>query len=152
MFEIKLYKTADDLNVLNKTLTDERVLQGTLREQSSTFDPSFLLEDSEYPSENYAYIPAFGKYYILASPPVSVRNNMWMITLHEDVLMTLKDQIGQCRVRVARNENNYDAYLVDPQRAIQTKETVVTKVFPTSQSFSHAYNLLAFNSSIAWED
>ena len=55
---IKLYKCSDSPIVVNKTLTDEKIITGTTKELLNIHNPSIVVAQdvSEY---NYMYIPDF---------------------------------------------------------------------------------------------
>lgn len=61
---------------------------------------------------NYVYIPQFNRYYYINNI-TSINNNVWSIDLNVDVLMSFKDGILNLNGMIARNEFNYNAYLVD---------------------------------------
>ncbi len=89
---VTLMYTDDEKCVLDKSVYGTNIMQGTLRESSSIVSPTIRIYADEPPLQNYAHIPEFGRYYYV-SDVVSVRNNVWDISLVCDVLMTFKEAI-----------------------------------------------------------
>lgn len=119
-FSITLYKNTAEPNVVDKTsyLTQyEKIAGCTMKEATSITNPSILLDKwSHVPFReiNYVYIEMFKRYYFIEDV-VSIRNDMTLLKLKVDVLMTYKDTIVQQYGYIGRNENSYDEYLVDSQ-------------------------------------
>ena len=65
--QIKLYKTTDGNNVLDKTLTNAKTISNVdIVEPCNVLAPSFILRyDSD--ALNYNYCSAFGRYYFITS-------------------------------------------------------------------------------------
>lgn len=102
--EIRLYNTSDDRIVVNKTLTDELILEGTLKESLNVLSPSVMVtvDVSEY---NYMYIPEFERYYYINSVEV-IKNGLWQIrTAEVDVLMSWKDEFLQLNAIIDKTNN-----------------------------------------------
>mgnify|MGYP006991641686 CR=1 FL=1 len=89
---IELYVCGDERNKLNKTLTNNITLTGSLRGESSIINPSFLIEHANPSQYNYCFIPEFNRYYFINNI-TSVRTNIWRIDCNVDVLMSFKTQI-----------------------------------------------------------
>ena len=98
--ELVLYKTADENSKLEKTLSEEVSLVGALKDGCSITAPSIMLQQNPI-GYNYAYIPAFNRYYYIKNVTV-VRKNIFMITLSVDVLMSFKDEIKELSGVVSR--------------------------------------------------
>lgn len=126
---------------------------GTLRNSTSVVDPTIIFEfpakvervvdndnllvvDSDnqlvmYQEEkeqvlfdcNYAYIPKFNRYYFITDV-VSVRANLWEVSMRCDVLMSYKDIIRQQRGLIARNEFDYDTTILDELRNYDYQPTI----------------------------
>ena len=111
--EITLYTNESEKNKLEKTITNSISLEGNLRDESSIINPIILIssnkEDIPY-MYNYAYIPAFGRYYFITDIE-SVRTGIWRVSMHVDVLMSYKEQIKNLNVIINNSEetgaNNY---------------------------------------------
>lgn len=63
-------------------------------------------------SANYVYIPDFNRYYFI-NDITSVRQNLWRLTLHVDVLMSYKNEIKNTNAFVSRNQFKYDVMVKD---------------------------------------
>lgn len=107
--EIRLYKTESPRNKLIKELSNENVLTGALRAQSSAFDPVFTIQDINVLDYNYCYIPDFNGYYYINNI-TALRSNLYELECHMDVLMTYKEDIKSNTEIVNRSatmSNNY---------------------------------------------
>lgn len=129
---ITLYSNASEINAVNKELTELVTITGTLREQSSIIDPVISIEsiDQYLSSANYAYIPEFGRYYFITGIE-SVRNSLWRLSFHVDVLYTYKEQILSNNAIIERNESEYDLKLNDGLFQTQQNPRIVQYPFPS---------------------
>lgn len=111
---ITFYNNASERNAVTKDLTEIATLSGALREESSIIDPKITIASltNSIKDINYAYIPDFGRYYFI-NEIVSVRNGVWRISMHVDVLMTYAEGIRNNSAIIQRNENEYDLKLND---------------------------------------
>ena len=111
---IVLYSNSSEINAVDKNLTELATLTGTLREQSSIIDPIITISgiDNYISQMNYAYIPQFNRYYFITNVE-SVRNNLWRVSFHVDVLHTYREAIRANSAIIERNENEYDLKLND---------------------------------------
>lgn len=89
--QINLYKTTSASEQLNKILTDELVVNGTLRDSNNVIQP-YVEMTRDVTQYNYAYIPQYKRYYFVTGYRV-VRTGLYAISLSVDVLMTYKDAI-----------------------------------------------------------
>lgn len=152
--EIILYNNLSEDNKLNKNIVKIIKLEGALREASSLTNPSILIElnpsnfDSYVAddnrrlvvfngikitwesfiydyiiSANYVYIPDFNRYYFI-NDIISIRNNMWRLNMHVDVLMSYKKEIGKTYALVSRNEFVYNKLLEDNKISYQSNKNV----------------------------
>lgn len=104
--DIYLYNTADDDNVLNKTLKDELLISNVkLKNPVNINNPILSLSSKivyddgygggwtyETKDYNYAYIPAFERYYFIENITLQ-SNNINVLTLKVDVLKTYENEI-----------------------------------------------------------
>lgn len=97
--EITLYINNSERQAISKNLSSGIVFTGSLRNESSVINPVVLIEATNLSSCNYAYIPEFGRYYFITDI-VSVRTDLWRISMHVDVLMSFKNQILNLNVTV----------------------------------------------------
>ena len=90
---ITLYRNNSERNCVNKTLTNPRILNGTLRQETSIKTPVITIAGNDNtPFYNYAYIEEFSRYYFITDIK-SVRNGIWEISFLCDVLMSFKNDI-----------------------------------------------------------
>ena len=129
---INLYTNTAPRNALVKDLAAVSTLTGTLRNESSVVDPVVTIEDSDQLllSANYAYISEFGRYFFITNIE-SVRQNLWRVSMHVDVLYTFRDQIITNSAIIERNENEYDLKLNDGLFQTQQNPRIAQYPFPT---------------------
>lgn len=118
--EIKLYISSDETNKINKTLTNEIVLNGTIKDETSVINPIILIESDNLTQYNYCYIPLFKRYYFIKDITV-VRNNLFRLFLDIDVLMSYKDDILNLDCVVNKQENNSTPYINDNSRIYENR-------------------------------
>ena len=107
--QLKLYKSLDEKNRIRKTLTEELILNGALRDKSSVIKPTILIQTDPL-DYNYAYIPEFGRYYFINNV-VAMRNKSFIIDLKCDVLMSYADEIYNLRALIDREETQSQQYV-----------------------------------------
>ncbi len=131
MMHITLYTNSSERINLTKDITQLAALEGTLREETSMLDPVLVLTgiDSYLSTMNYLYIQEFGRYYFINSIK-SVRNGLWEISCHVDVLFTYKNSILEQSAIVARQENNFNLLLNDGMFRTTQKPRIATYNFP----------------------
>ena len=112
---IKFYENLSDKNHVDKVITQVGTdITGTLRDDCSIINPVLQLENFtglDLTKVNYAYIVEFGRYYYINN--ITLRNKLYEISMHVDVLMSYKDEIRTNKAVVSRQENNYNLYLQD---------------------------------------
>ena len=128
---ITLYTNTSELNAVNKELDELITITGTLREESSIIDPVISLEgiDQYLNFANYAYIPEFGRFYFITGIE-SVRNGLWRLSFHVDVLYSYREQILSNNAIIERNENEYDLKLNDGLFQTQQNPRIAQYPFP----------------------
>lgn len=117
---IKLYKNYSDNRKIDKSIGNEIELTGTLRNADvSIVDPSILIEynDAVF-NYNYAYIPEFNRYYYIQNIN-SIRNNVLMLDMHCDVLMSFKNEFLGNNGYVDNSQNYANMYLTDNKLPVQ---------------------------------
>ena len=129
-FSITLYTNNSDRNVVSKSLTELRTITGTLREETSILNPVIRFQGTIPVHANYMYIPEFDRYYFI-NDIKSIRNNLYEISAHVDVLMTYQDQIRNCTGIVARQQNNWNLYIDDGVFKTYQNRIILVKEFPT---------------------
>lgn len=125
-FDLSLYQNTAEANRVDKSLflTSVGSLSGALRERCSLVSPILVIEYPKVPDFNYVYIEAFGRYYFVTGV-VSVRYNLWEISLECDVLMTYKDKLLECEAFIDRNENTFNPLIVDRRKVIEQGQNVI---------------------------
>lgn len=118
--EIKLYISSDETNKIDKTITNEIVLTGTIKDETSVINPIILIEADNLTQYNYCYIPLFKRYYFIKDITV-VRNNLFRLFLDIDVLMSYKDEILNLDCIVNKQENNSTPYVNDNSRIYENR-------------------------------
>ena len=152
-FDIELYQNTAESNRVDKSLflTHVTTISGALREQCSLISPTITIAYPKVPDFNYVYIEAFGRYYFVTGV-VSVRYNLWEISLECDVLMTYKTDILNQTAFITRNEKICDEYLIDDKRLIAqnvsiTELDVTSNISLSPTRYSNSCVLSAFNCS-----
>ena len=147
---IKFYNNISPKLALDKTLTNETTLNGTLREQTSLIDPVFNVESNNVFSSNYCYIPDFNRYYYVTGVE-SVRQGLWRISLHVDVRMTYRQGIRQNTPILERSQTLYDLNLPDSKLSIEQDVWNVTKSMPGTFAFTRCMAIIANANRVANE-
>ena len=125
-FTINLYRNASSPETISKSITPVGSLTGALKDQSSIIDPNILVQMDAVPSFNYVYIPAFSRYYYVKNI-TSVRNGLWLIEMHVDVLMSHKAAVLAIPGVCTRQEKVGNLYIPDPERVTENDYFVLTK-------------------------
>lgn len=122
---IKLYINKAEKNRLDKSHYIElsNTVTGTLREVTSLTDPVIRIETSsdgvtvaQLSNINYIYIEEFRRYYYV-NEIKSIRNNMWELSCHVDVLMSYKYQLSNLDVILDRSSSDFNKETYDNQVA-----------------------------------
>lgn len=124
--EIILYKTLSENKSVPKSFVKTRVLSGDLRAECNIKDPSLIIESADFLDYNYMYIPAFGRFYFLDAPTV-VREGLYLISGHVDVLQTAWDEIKGLKPVIKRQEHLYNMYMRDDRLEAQADTFTVAK-------------------------
>ena len=131
--DIILSNCSDPINKIEKSTTGDTTFSGTLKENTSTTDPVFIIESSTYPAFNYAYIADFNRYYYVKDI-VNLYNNMWEVTLHVDVLKTFASAILSSPCIIAKTaSNDFNLYLNDPNFKCQQNDRFGMVNFPSTK-------------------
>lgn len=117
---IQLCNTADENNVINKTIATIDTVTATIKGDSSIINPTLILEyKTPLIGVNYVFIPDWNRYYFVKDMRV-VTGGRYEIDLYVDVLQSFKEQILKCGVILSDTEqtglNNYlpsDSFVVN---------------------------------------
>lgn len=105
--KMQFYKIQDERNRIDKTISDPLELDGTLRDSTNIWNPEIMVRADEVKEYNYCYIESFHRFYFIESMQQH-RNQIVLIRLTEDVLMTYKTQIENLTGIVSRvNKDSY---------------------------------------------
>lgn len=127
---IHLIYNASPKNKINKTLETLLTVTGSLKDGCNITDPVILFEIGNVPTCNYMYIPDFGRYYFIDMIE-SVRNNLWSITAHVDVLESYKTSILQQIVTLQdTSEKSADPYILNDAFVTKVKTKTDIVKFP----------------------
>lgn len=141
---IELYVTASPRNMVTKELTEKQELTGTLRAQCGVMSPIFTIEDGgSVIAYNYAYIPAFRRYYYVKRI-TAVRANLYELEMSVDVLMTYGGAIRSNTAIVDRTQSGESAnvYIENSTVVNTTKERTYTYNFTRGFNESPEYILI----------
>ena len=129
---ITFFNNISEYNALNKSITELITISGTLHEESSIIDPVISISDiDEYiGAMNYAYMPEFSRFYFITNIE-SIRNNLWRVSFHVDVLYTYRSQIQSNSAIIERNELEYDLKLNDGLFRTQQNPRIAQFPFPS---------------------
>lgn len=109
--KVELYQTLSEKNRLTKVLTNKLELTGHLKDDCNMTDPVITFNlDNNILVYNYAYIPAFQRYYFIND--VDIINKTMQLTFHVDVLMSYKDDILGSTATITRGNSGND-YIPD---------------------------------------
>ena len=129
-FDIVLMNNQEELNKISKNPTTVRTLTGTLREETDIVDPEINVEFSGTLTDcNYMYIQALSRYYFITKIE-SIRNGVWRIYAHCDVLKTYAEAILNTEAVVARSESKYNLYLNDSMFKVYSNPRLQIANFP----------------------
>lgn len=129
---VQLCTTSDPNYKVDKSVTVQLSLSCTLKDETSVENPTILVATNTNISAcNYMYIPEFDRYYFITDI-VSVRDGLWAVSGHVDVLYTYSSGIKGCTATLKRQENLFNLYLDDPEFKTYNKSQIVTKAFTGS--------------------
>lgn len=123
---ITLSNTTDEVEVLDKTLTDS-VTKECVLVNTDVLNPILKLE-SNVVDKNYVYIPAFNRYYFVSSPE-TINGMHTLLHCSVDVLMSYKDEIMELDAYISRNEFDANFLLNDSSMPLLAEKKLVVKGF-----------------------
>lgn len=122
---VTFYNYSGDNTKIQKTLGAGIALTGTLRDTSNFITPEVVVEMTDVDNINYAYIPAFQRYYFIVEKEV-LRTNLFRIRMRVDVLKSFQSDILALPAIAARvtgdNGSLYNSYLSDSRMMLQTND------------------------------
>lgn len=137
---IILYQTNDEVNRLEKTLSNAIELTGSLREDCDILTPTIKIESAvNISAYNYMRISDFLRYYFIKTIKV-MRTGLWELTAEVDPLMSYAAQIKALPAIAGRSANRISYYISDGKQEVLSQARVQTKLFP--KGFSGATYIL----------
>lgn len=137
---ITLYQTTDEVNRLEKTLSNAIELVGSLRDECDILTPTIKVESATNLSVyNYMRVTDFGRYYFIKTIKV-IRTGLWELTAEVDPLMSYAAQIKALPAIAGRSANRINYYISDGKQEVLSRARVQTKLFP--KGFSGATYIL----------
>ena len=132
---IDIKYSSSEANRVNKQLLILQRLEGVLRNSSNTRDPEVLVEGNieDIAGANYMTIYSFKRNYFIRSIE-SVRNGLYMIRGHVDVLTTYATAIKGNSAIIHRQANSFNLYLDDGVMKAYQNPLVETYSFPNGFS------------------
>lgn len=130
-FNIVLQTNASDDRCLTKSLSTITTISGTLKDTTSMINPTIIIETSQVniSNLNYLTISDFKRSYFVKEIK-SVKQNLWEISCHVDVLSSFANQIKSNTAIVNRQENKWNLFLNDDSIRCYQNPTIVTREFP----------------------
>lgn len=107
--ELYLYNTTSEAERLVKVLENEKVLDGTLRDQCSIWSPYIMVQEDDI-VWNYMYIPRFKRYYYIENI-TAYRQGLFVIEGRIDVLMSYAEEIKKLPAIVDKISGANDIYV-----------------------------------------
>lgn len=145
--QISLFTCTAENERVDKTsyISNRFVMDGALRNESSVVDPVILIEKTN-PSEflyNYMYIPEFKRWYFI-NDYRSIRNNLWELHAHVDVLYTWRASISEMKAVIDKTQNGSDAnlYMDDGSFVMDSRKYNKVITFPTGLSQNGEFILI----------
>lgn len=130
-FSISLQNNSSPINKIGKTISTIATVTGSLKNESDVIRPEILIEcDSSVLSANYMTIDALHRKYFIEEIQ-SVRNNLWLVQAHVDVLDTYASQILANSAVVLRQENNFNLLLNDGVFKCKQDPRIFYRKFPS---------------------
>ena len=134
-FDIILQTNNSEKNKVDKDVIDIITLSGILKTETSIIDPIILIEGdlSNFVTCNYMTIPVFNRKYFVTNIR-SIRNGLFEISAHVDVLSSFASQIRNNVAIIHRQENRWNLYLNDGVFKVYQNPMVLTREFPAGFS------------------
>ena len=110
---LKLFKTLDSNNVINKTLTDEIQLDINLKSDTDIINPEIVLL-GDFRGFNYAHIPDLNRFYFIERVE-QLNLQLVKLSLSCDVLETYKESILNSECEYIREAKNGDKVINAPE-------------------------------------
>lgn len=114
--DVNFYLYTGKLNELNKELPTGNIIDCVLKQKSNTINFDLILNKKiDNFNYNYCYIPKLNKYYFIKNVTI-INNNVILLSLKVDVLMSYKDILLETKARVKECDNNYNENYVTTEK------------------------------------
>lgn len=129
---IDIQYNSSEVNRVNKSILTLTRVEGALRNNANTIDPEILIEGDiqDVAGANYLTIYSFKRHYFIRNIE-SVRNGLYLIRAHVDVLTTYATAIKGNSAIIRRQANSFNLYLDDGVMKIYSNPIVETYEFQT---------------------
>lgn len=112
-FNVVLMNNQEELNKISKNPVTVETVSGVLRDECDIVDPVIEIQYAGTLSNvNYARVEELHRWYFI-NKIESVRNGLWRIYCHCDVLKTYSEGILGTECVVARSQSKYNLFLND---------------------------------------
>ena len=112
---ITFYKTLSEKNRVNKILTLDKSITGTLKEKTDVINPFIIIKtvnNFNVFNYNYCFIHELNRYYYIDNVKI-INAVLYEIELTIDVLMTYKNDIEQSKAIITESTNEINANNTD---------------------------------------
>lgn len=145
--KIKLFNTISDTRKLEKTLTNEKEIQGVFKNAELEQTPRLYITGLDPTIYNYVFIESLNKYYFIVQKEY-INNNRFVLYLKIDLLMTYKEQIKLIRATKVKGATGNN-YLIGNNFPVEVKEEVEKIPFP-NKPFNKSGSKLLTTISGTW--
>ena len=128
--QLYLYKTRDSNRVLNKTLTNESLLNINLKRDTDIVRPTIQLmkvAGMDFKQFNYAHIPELNRFYFI-NHIESVNNSVDKLYLECDVLETYKADILASEMTYTATARAGDNIITDANTGVNINTTINSNI------------------------
>ena len=145
--ELNLFTCTAENERVDKTnyISNRFVLNGNLKDASSVIDPVIMIEKNNPTlyDYNYMYIPEFKRWYYI-NDIISVKNGLWEIHAHVDVLYTWGADIKRMNGVADKLEDilNANVYYDDGSFIMDSRNDIEVKEFPSGLNENGSYILI----------
>lgn len=130
---VAFYQNNSEPYRIGKSLTGKYAESCILKDGTSVENPILLITNYNNITDcNYMYIDDFHRYYFIEDI-VSIRQGLWEVHAHVDVLESYANQIKACSATLKRQEHLFNMYLDDPEFKTYNNADIVTKLFTGSE-------------------
>lgn len=150
---VTLYTTADDVNVMNKTLsavTNTPITCNPTGDCNNENPVIILAYNASYLNANYAYIDTFGYYYYITEKTLLTGGRI-RLTLAVDALYTCRSQIANCKCLAIRSESEgKPSAVVDNMLPINPNRQEILSILFDKKPFFDGSNPTITQSARCW--